>query len=608
MILQALCGYYDRLSEEIDSGVAQPGYQLTPVSSCIILDKEGNVQNVIDMIREYEIPGKNGKKQIKRQPDRLVTPQQPKRSGKRPEPAFLCENAGFLFGIYKDKEGAEYRFEASRNFHERILEDVDDDGARAVLAFFRKRKQGTYQYEGVNTAYFDDGGNIIFQLRGDMEFLHDRPAIKAAWELHLNSLLTEASVGQCLVTGEWGPIARIHGNLNGFGQDKPTVVGFNKESFVSYRKEQGDNAPVSEKAAFKYVTALNMLINDRGHCMNLHGDKLLFWAERNAPLEEQAIAILMEGDSVQVAPQLDEIKSREIASVVHALRQGEKPEDIGLDPNVKFYLLGISANVTRAVIRYFYINTFGQFVSRLQLHHQDVYIEGPDWEPKHPSIYKILLETAVLRKSENVPAPHRNALIRSIFSGSVYPHALLIGMLGRIRAEAAGDAKAAINRTRVGVIKGCVNRLSRSFNNKELITVGLNHGDKTVSYLLGQLFALLEKAQYDALGKVNASIVDKYLNAALASPQQVFPTLLTSAEKHFAKSKKYYIKVRIRDIMGDIPSEGYPKTLNAEDQGRFMIGYYHQQQDIFTKKDKYEAEDNKDGYDQDNEQMTREVG
>ncbi|OKP84003.1 hypothetical protein A3844_20735 [Paenibacillus helianthi] len=587
MILQALCGYYDRLAEASDSKVAQPGYELNTVACCIVLDKEGNVCDVIDMIDEIEVTGIKGKKEKKRQPRRIITPQQPKRAGSRPEPAFLCENANFIFGIYKDRAGADYRFAASRDIHEKILMDIDDEGAQAILAFYNVRKQGSYQYEGVNTSYLDDGGNIVFLLDGELDFIHNRPKIQAAWNRYLAQRSTEASIGQCLVTGEVLPIARIHGNLGGFGQDKPTVVGFNQDSFVSYRKEKGENAPVSETAAFKYVTALNMLISDRNHCVHMHGDKLLFWAEREAPLEEQAIVGLMEGGTSQPDKMLDEVRNREIASILDSLYKGKSPGELGLDPHVKFYLLGLAANKTRVVIRYFYVNTFDQLVTHLQLHHQDIHIVGPAWEPEHPSVNKILIETAVLHKSENVPTPHRSALIRSILSGGVYPNSLYMAMLGRIRAEAAANAKTAINRTRIGVIKGYLNRISRLLNNKEeLMTVALNKDEKSISYLLGRIFALLEKAQSDALGNVNASVVDKYLNAALASPQQVFPSLLLNAEKHFSKSKKYNIKMRIREIMEDVPSDGYPKTLNTEDQGKFLVGYYHQQQDIYTKKDK----------------------
>jgi CRISPR-associated protein Csd1 len=108
--------------------------------------------------------------------------------------------------------------------------------------------------------------------------------------------------------------------------------------------------------------------------------------------------------------------------------------------------------------------------------------------------------------------------------------------------------------------------------------------------LLGRLFAVLEKSQYDALGSLNSSIVDKYLNSAMATPQNVFPMLLTLAEKHISKYQKEkkikisYTKKLIGTILESIPPDGFPQTMNSEDQGRFMIGYYHQRQQFFIPK------------------------
>lgn len=581
MILQALVGYYDRMLKERPEGeVAERGYAETPVSRCIVLDVEGEMLLVLNRMVEREVK-KNGKKEKKLVPSRMITPQQPKRSGSRPEPAFLCENAYFIFGIYSDKDGAEYRFEASGKLHEQILHDVDDPGARAVIAFFKKRRLGSLEYDNVDTSVLTEPGNIVFRLEGDLGYIHERPKVKAAWEKYLQAKSEGVSIGQCLVTGEIGPIARIHGNLDGFGQDKPTLVGFNQSSFVSFGKDRGDNAPVSETAAFKYVTALNMLIGDRQHCLSIHGDKLLFWAERTAPLEEDALAILLGAHHTSDEARPDAIETRKLASVMKHLYGGTRPEELDLDTNVRFYVLGIAANKTRVVIRYFYVDTFDRMIKRLQRHHLDIAIEGPDWEREHPSFSDILLETAVRRESRNVPPPHQVALIRSVMNGAPYPNSLFMAMINRIRAEAAADAKTAINRTRIGFIKGFLNRMVRHMKPEELIDVTLNTGQTPIAYRLGRVFAILNKAQADALIKVNASIVDKYLNAALASPQQVFPTLLANSEKHFSKSKKYYWRGQLLNVMEDIPADGFPKTLNAEGQGQFLIGFYHQQQAIF---------------------------
>ncbi|TVX98261.1 type I-C CRISPR-associated protein Cas8c/Csd1 [Cohnella terricola] len=596
MILQALCGFYDRMMEEYPESVAPFGFAITPVSQCIVLDREGNIVQVLDRMQFQEYFEKKGVVKVKAVPQRLLTPQQPKRSGKRPEPAFLCENANFLFGIYSDPDGADYRFGASRDLHELVLRGVEDEGASAILSFFSKRKKGSLDYVGIDTSGLEDGGNIVFQLEDDMwNYVHERPAIRKAWMNYLNSRSAEAGIGQCLVTGEVDRIARIHGNLDGFGQDKPTLVGFNKDSFVSYRKEQGENAPISESAAFKYVTALNLLINDRNHSININDEKVLFWAEKKAQLEEQIVGSMLNGEAGNW--KLDEFSRRKLSGVMDHLYNGTSPEQLGLNANARFFVLGLSSNKTRAVIRYFYIDTFGQLVEKIRQHQSDIYVQGAPWEPEYPSISQILLETALRRESKNIPPPHQSSLIRSVISGIPYPNSLYMAMLGRIRAEASEDAGKAINRIRIGIIKGCINRSARQMKQMERVSEVLDPNEKAIPYRLGRLFAILNKAQLDALEKVNSSVVDKYLNAALASPQQVFPTLLANSRPHFTKIQKnykgryLYLYNLLLEVLGEVPTTAFPKTLNADEQGRFLVGFFHQEQVFYKRKDKEQSEE-----------------
>jgi CRISPR-associated protein Csd1 len=581
MILEALCQYYRRLDADPEKTAAAPGYAAANVSSCITLDREGRVTGVLSFVE-----GKSSKK--------MIAPQQPKRSGQRPEAAFLCENREFLFGIYKDQRGADYRFEASRDKHEEVLARVDDAGARAVLKFFALRQPGGYDYGDVDMSALDAGGNIIFRLEGESGYLHERPAIQAAWARYRQAKSEERPEGQCLVTGDTAPIAALHGNFGGFGQDKPTLVGFNQEAFVSYHKVQGENAPVSETAAFQYVTALNALLADKNHVVNLAGDKVVFWAEREAKLEEDAICASLGGqieDQPEDEESVDSPAVRQINGILESLYSGKRPFELGLDENVRFYILGISANKTRMVVRFFYANTFGRLIDRLMRHYHDIDLVAPAWESRLHLVspYRILRETAVRRERSNIPRSMESGLFRNILWGTPYSYALYTAMLNRIRAEAGSEGSLrAINRIRVGIVKGYLNRMAEMNHSEEMMTVGLNEDETNKGYLMGQLFAVLEKAQNDALGHVNASIVDKYLNSALAAPQSVFPVLLPLFEKHVSKSGKYYTKVLVQRIMERISSEGFPRTLNMEDQGRFLVGYYHQRQSLYTPKDEKE--------------------
>ena len=99
------------------------------------------------------------------------------------------------------------------------------------------------------------------------------------------------------------------------------------------------------------------------------------------------------------------------------------------------------------------------------------------------------------------------------------------------------------------------------------------------AYQLGRLFAVLEAAQYAALGRVNASIADRFYGAASATPARVFGSLLRGARTHVADAQRrnqgFWITPRLEQIIGRLPPE-LPRTLRLEDQGRFAVGYYHE--------------------------------
>jgi len=534
VILQALCDYYDRLDDKPAYGFAE-----TNVGGCIVLKPDGSVASIVSFA-EGKVKGR-----------RIMTPMQPKRSsGIRA--AFLCDNAGYFLGL--DEKNGTVKRSASAKLHHEILDGVTDSAVSALLAFF----DSIPEYEDGAMP----GGNLVFRVEGMAGFVHDIPAIKELWEKYTESEFADGNLAQCLVTGEAAPVARLHGSLPGFGQDKPTLVSFNKDSFVSFRKNQGENAPISELAAFKYVTALSALINDSRHIFRLGSDKVVFWAEKEAIIEEHLFEIL-------VSPAgLDNPSSEHMKEMLESIFAGKMPK--GLNCDVTFCLLGVSTNRTRLVLRFFYCNTFGHILESYMQHLSDIEII-PDFRGKSSTApIEILLETAVEHKYDNIPPLIESALMRSIFWNTVYPYNLYMSILNRVRAEAR------VNQVRAGMLKGYINRNNRLNNREEMMTVGLNPEEKNQGYLLGRMFALFEKAQYAALGKVNATVVDKYLNSALATPQNVFPMLTTLFEKHIAKAEAYYLKKNMAEIIEKIPSSGYPQTLNAEDQGRFIIGYYHQ--------------------------------
>ncbi len=114
--------------------------------------------------------------------------------------------------------------------------------------------------------------------------------------------------------------------------------------------------------------------------------------------------------------------------------------------------------------------------------------------------------------------------------------------------------------------------------------MALDRENKAPAYLLGRLFAVLEKAQTDALGNISATIKDRFFGAASATPRVVFPQLLRLAQHHIEKAEYGRRSDRqIEEILNDL--QEFPAHLTMDEQGLFTIGYYHQRRDFFTKAD-----------------------
>ena len=122
--------------------------------------------------------------------------------------------------------------------------------------------------------------------------------------------------------------------------------------------------------------------------------------------------------------------------------------------------------------------------------------------------------------------------------------------------------------------------------------MALNEQSTNPAYLLGRLFAVLEKAQAEAIGNVNASIKDRYFTSACASPRNVFPILLRLSQHHIAKAEYGHTSDRrIQDILNllEVERNPIPARLTLDEQGVFILGYYHQRADFYKPKDKKEA-------------------
>ena len=142
----------------------------------------------------------------------------------------------------------------------------------------------------------------------------------------------------------------------------------------------------------------------------------------------------------------------------------------------------------------------------------------------------------------------------------------------------------------MAILKAYLNRINDDNNKK--IEVMLDKNNTNQGYLCGRLFAVLDRIQEDANG-IN-SIRERYLNSASSTPAAVFATILNLSSHHLENlssegKKVFYEKIK-QEIIDKISADGFPAHLDLQDQGRFFVGYYHQRQDFFTRKDGTEIE------------------
>jgi CRISPR-associated protein Csd1 len=356
------------------------------------------------------------------------------------------------------------------------------------------------------------------------------------------------------------------------------LVSFDDDAFRSYRKEKGENAPTSEEAAFRYGAALNSLLDRRASRNRIRiGDAtVVFWADSSGVGEDAARAAeaAMVGWLEPSASEDDDHDAEEAIKLWQALKsvsEGRPIEDVdlGLKRGTRFYVLGLARNTGRLSIRYWLEDDFSAFALRLAAHYRDMLIEPTPWRSP-PSIQRLLVRTTALQqKLDNIPPLLAGEVARAVLTGGRYPRTWLAASITRLRA---GDNPG--SGWHAAVIKACINR-----SEENEVPASLDPANPSTAYQLGRLFALLEAAQYAALGRVNAPIGDRYYGAASAMPARVFGPLLRGLRNHLSDARKRgrggWIEPRIIEVMKQL-DPNLPSSLRLEDQGRFAVGYYHE--------------------------------
>lgn len=594
MIINALKRYYDILVEDGRSGIPCNDYCVAKVGFALVINTDGDLVDVVPLTEDND----NNKTLLKE----LIVPEQAKRAVNIC-PNFMCDNSTYVLGI--DNKGKPERTkEAHKSFkklHEEMLGSTKGKSARAILSFLNKWNCDNTDSHPALSDYIEEikkGANLVFRLDGQLGYLHQDPEIKEIWEAYCSNS-QDSVIGQCLITGELAPIARLHPSIKrvkGAQSSGASLVSFNATSYESYGKTQSYNSPISTRAAFAYTTVLNHMLSGQRQKIQVGDTTTVFWAESPDNIYTDLAAQLF-NPSIdresrdEVSPTQDSKTEELVRDVIYRAKTGNQIGDFDgkIDERTKFHILGLAPNASRLSVRFFHSDSFGGFIQKTTQHYRDMgLVKDFENQPTNIPIWKLLSETVSPKSRDKDAKPLlAGAVMRSIITGALYPASLYNEIIIRVKTDMDDkDSRIQrINYIRASIIKAYLLRYARLHNNtelKEVLTVGLNEQTVNTEYLLGRLFAILEKAQQDANPGINATIKDRYFASACATPGAVFPILLRLAQHHISKSDYgHVIDKRLEPIMNGLTK--FPAHLSLEQQGTFILGYYHQRVALYQK-------------------------
>jgi CRISPR-associated protein Csd1 len=512
----------------------------------------------------------------------ILAPRLPEeRTGKKVLAVPLADNAKYVLGVESrpggkrvDQERLDRCADAFATSAEGLRQTLDDDGLNAVVAFLRDREKARAQVFAHHPRKEWTGGEwLAFRIEGDSGFVHERPAVVQCLQHLVQADESGGAPSQCLVSGVIAPVTRLHPlikRIRGTNSKGAPIVSFNESAFESYGLEQGNNAPVSAQAAREYGAGLNWLLEPHAGRPHRYGidvgeDVLVFWC-RSSHQTSDLVADFF-------AP-----NAQQVAAVAASPFTGIPPADI---PTDAFFAMFLGGQKARVIVRDWLVTTAGEVHDSLRQYWEDLRLVGGDDRPR--PIWSLLASLEGL-SGQGLSPSLAGRLVRCALRGGRFPPELLAAALRRMRLPPDEHDRQRMH-DRCSLIKAVLNRQLRAAQRKEL-SVSLDEACRETPYLLGRLFAVMERLQGVALPGVNASIRDKYFGSASTRPALVFPRLLQLSAHHVAKAERAGWLERIKsEIMGGLPAARFPTTLALDDQGLFAVGYYHQRQRLFQKRE-----------------------
>ncbi|MBU5342191.1 type I-C CRISPR-associated protein Cas8c/Csd1 [Caldifermentibacillus hisashii] len=496
--------------------------------------------------------------------EQRVIPNRSRASGV--SPILLTDKAEYVFQLPKNPTNAKRAAECHLAYLKLLKECCEATRNEVVQKIVQILEKKNWQLpDGMKSTDV-----ILFRTEAG-EFPHEDNKVKKFWgDFLFNSSSKKENNSVCFICGRSASAVKRHTIEFSLGKERTKLISANESAYFSYGLENSEIAPTCFECEQKYGQALSYLLrkytnkkqHGGPHMMEISNVTYVYWTSQNDPETTSMFTFLSDPDP-------DAVRSILSSPFKRAENHGS------LD---RICILALSANKARMVVRDYAEPPVWKVKNQIRQFFDAQQIVGA---PKPASIY--LLAACMYRdgrkemQKEDVQDWMNWAIYGKRLSGRI-----IAKMVKRIQARGgmAWIHAAAIKSWLIS-------------QKKEEWTVDLDQARITPPYLCGRLFAVLEAVQYEAV-KGNDTIASRFYAAASSTPRTIFGLLMRNSKWHLSKiskeNKGYEVRYqqRIQLITGQLKE--FPAVLDLQGQAEFALGYYHERQDIYKKKENRSAD------------------
>ena len=351
-----------------------------------------------------------------------------------------------------------------------------------------------------------------------------------------------------------GPIARLHDKVSKLG----SKISSNKEgAYLHYGLDKTQNSWMGVKTQMQYNAVLDYLTRQDEYKYNLNGVTWFMWTD---PLIEDRLLLTIEDSTVSVSDYFDTLYKK------------------GLTPDDDVFLWALETNSGRQMTRHLQHADMRTLQNALQEFADNTSIIRYNFDEKRTEIGRFSVGRMLASLTQNSGEPIEYDSILPKDQTEMIGLALNPNRSCPIRfLHKAVDRFIACAGQNNQNVRAAIIRLYYQTNNTPMPTT-LDTNSNNTYYNLGRVFAMLENIQKQALGfDINATITDRYMTGAVATPSRVFPELLNKANSHLSKIGGGLAHNLQKDLAAVISRvDEFPSRTGVEEKGRMLLGYYHQ--------------------------------